>query len=94
MPDRFGHCRRRYLLEGRALDPKRQRLLLILPGLKLRGPGRAVAGRALIPLERLRRRILPISAAGAAIRVHALIANHVHTRGFRSILRDVRKLMD
>jgi hypothetical protein len=37
---------RRYLLEGRALDPKRQRLLLILPGLELRGPGRAVAAAA------------------------------------------------
>ena len=37
---------RRYLLEGRAPDPKRQRLLLILPCLELRGPGRAVAAAA------------------------------------------------
>jgi hypothetical protein len=34
---------RRYLLESRALDPERQRLLLILPSLELRGPRRAVA---------------------------------------------------
>jgi hypothetical protein len=38
--------------------------------------------------------IPPISAAGAALRVHALIGNRAHTREFRSILRDVRKLRD
>jgi hypothetical protein len=45
-PSTAGACNaeagRRYLLEGRALDPKRQRLLLVLPGLELRGPRRAV----------------------------------------------------
>ena len=34
---------RRYLLEGRALDPERQRLLLVLPGLELRSPRAVVA---------------------------------------------------
>ena len=39
-------------------------------------------------------RIPPIGASGAALRVHALIGNRAHTREFRSILRDVRKLRD
>src|SRR6266478_1308834 len=42
-PSTAGGCNaeasRRYLLEGRALDPKRQRLMLVLPGFELRGPG-------------------------------------------------------
>jgi hypothetical protein len=37
---------RRYLLESRALDPQRQSLLLVLSGLELRGPRRAVATAA------------------------------------------------
>jgi hypothetical protein len=49
-PSTAGGCNaeasRRYLLEGRALDPKRQRLLLVLSGLELRGPRRAVATAA------------------------------------------------
>src|ERR1700732_3818113 len=46
-PSTAGGCNaeasRRYLLEGRALDPKRQSLLLVLPGLELRGPRAVVA---------------------------------------------------
>jgi len=42
-PSTAGGCNaeasRRYLLEGRTLDPKRRRLLLVLPGLELCGPG-------------------------------------------------------
>jgi hypothetical protein len=39
-------ARRRYLLESRALDPQRQNLLLVLSGLEVRGPRRAVATAA------------------------------------------------
>ena len=50
VPSTAGGCNaeasRRYLLEGRALDPQRQRLLLVLSGLELRGPRRAVAAAA------------------------------------------------
>jgi hypothetical protein len=35
-------------------------------------------------------RIPPIGAAGAALRVHALIPNCAQTGGFRSIIREVR----
>ena len=46
-PSTVGGCNaeasRRYLLESRALDPERQRLLLVLPGLELRGPRAVVA---------------------------------------------------
>jgi hypothetical protein len=46
-PSTAGACNaeasRRYLLESRALDPERQRLLLVLPGLELRGPRAVVA---------------------------------------------------
>src|SRR6266849_332683 len=49
-PSAAGGCnpeaRRRYLLESRALDPQRQRLLLVLSGLELRRPGRMVATAA------------------------------------------------
>jgi hypothetical protein len=49
-PSTAGGCNaeasRRYLLESRALDLERQRLLLVLPGLELRGPRRAVATAA------------------------------------------------
>ena len=39
--------------------------------------------------------VFPLSAPpGAALRVHALIANRAHTRAFPAILRDVRKLRD
>ena len=39
--------------------------------------------------------LFPLSAPpGAALRVHALIANRAHTRAFLAILRDVRKLRD
>jgi hypothetical protein len=46
-PSTAGGCNaeasRRYLLESRALDPEGQRLLLVLPGLELRGPRAVVA---------------------------------------------------
>jgi hypothetical protein len=46
-PSTAGGCNaeasRRYLLEGRAFDPQRQCLLLVLAGLELGGPGRVVS---------------------------------------------------
>jgi hypothetical protein len=43
-------ARRRYLLESRALDPQRQNLLLVLSGLELRSPRRAIATAAFCPI--------------------------------------------
>ena len=40
------------------------------------------------------RRISPISAAGAALRIRSRSANRAQTGGFRSIIREVRKLKD
>jgi hypothetical protein len=51
-PSTAGGCNaeasRRYLLGGRALDPQRPSLLLVLSGLKLRGTRRAVAPRRVL----------------------------------------------